>query len=234
MWGTAFERYGKTFLETFERFWPQEVELIVVADRDYGAFCKTRARFEPMQDIEGYEDFLSRWGANPAARGQRPPKTAKRDANGYSWRFDAVKWMPQALAPVAALEGMRGGDLFLWLDADVQTETTVPASWLGDRLAGTDVACLQRPGTHSEIGFYLMRISPSTIAVLERFAALYRTDQIFALKETHSAFAFDHALAAQPGLTIRNLNPKMVRGHCWPFTELAEHLTHLKGKRKNA
>ncbi|BCH33139.1 hypothetical protein MesoLjLc_50690 [Mesorhizobium sp. L-8-10] len=231
MWGTAWERYGRRFAGSFADFWPAGVELVVVADRDLPL---RRGRTIRLQWFQGYQEFLLRWGTDSAARGMKPPERAKRDANGYAWRFDAVKWMPQALAPVAALSGMQDGDIFVWFDADTETKKPVPAGWIEDLLAGTDVACLQRPGTHSEIGFYAMRLGPETRAVLRIFADLYINDSVFKLREWHSAFAWDHALATQPQLKVRNLNSTGAKGHVWPLSPLlADYTLHHKGKRKD-
>jgi hypothetical protein len=232
-WGSAWERYAKRFADSFAEFWPDDVELVMVADRDY---CHPRAEWKLLRDIQGYQKFLDRWGADPAARGRRPPKGTKVDAEGYSWRHDAVKWMPQALAPLAALEGMQDGDTFVWLDADVLTKKSVPAGWVGALLAGADVACLQRPGTHSEIGFYAMKVGRGTRAALEIFARAYTSNVVFELKEQHSAFVWDWALTQvlPPSLAINNLNVTGVRGHPWPEVPLLADVTiHLKGKRKH-
>lgn len=229
MYGSAYERYGKEFLRTFDEFW-SGVELLVVADRDYG-FGKHL--YVPLKSVDGYSQFMDRWGADPVARGMRPPNNAKRDANGYSWRHDACKWMPQALAPIAALEGMQDGDLVTWLDADVRTTAPASAVWLGDLIVDADVACLQRDGSHSEIGYFSVRLNRHTRTAITLFAELYRSGEIFNLKEWHSAFAWDAAFNSVAGLiTTKSLNPGG-KGHVWPNTRLAECLIHDKGKRKD-
>lgn len=227
MYGSAWERYGNIFATTFHRYWPAEADLVVVADRDLPL---KRGRVTALNDIPGVVEFRARWNGHPKAAGMGR-LGVKVDEKGYSWRHDALKWMPQAMAPLAALDDMQDGEVLCWLDADVETTSAVPADWVEGLLGDCDVACLQRAGTHSEIGFYACRISPDTKAMLRHFAGLFADDTIFSLREQHSAFAFDVALNAAPWLKIRNLSPGK-RGHVWPSTALADHAVHKKGKRK--
>lgn len=230
MWGTAWERYGEVFASTFAKYWPKEVELVVVADRQLPL---RRGRIADLTAIPGVGEFRHRWKDQDVANGKRPPKGSKVDENGYSWRMDSVKWMPQAMAPLAVLEDMYDGDILLWFDADVETASKVPLGWPTELLGDADVACLQRVGTHTEIGFYGIRINARTRAFLRRFAAIYATDEVFKLKQWHSAFVFDRALESISGIKVRNLNPTGAKGHVWPSSPLAEHLVHNKGKRKD-
>lgn len=228
VWGDAWERYGKTFAESFARFWPHNVDLTMVSDKPLEL---PRGEVKHLVDIVGVKSFRTRWKDVPYANGFK--KGVKVDARGYSWRHDAVKWMPQALAPMAVLYSMHDGDIFVWMDADTETVADVPKGWVQDLLGVCDVACLQRPGAHSEIGFYAMRINDRTRFALERFCNFYRTDAVFKLAEWHSAFAFDLAIEDIPGLRVRNLNPHGHKGHCWPKTELSRFLVHKKGKLKD-
>ncbi len=229
-WGTAYDRYGQTFIETFDKFWPKNVDLMVVSDRD---IPMPRGTVSPMAEVVGLVDFKKRWGKNPKAQGMVPPAGAKRDPRGYAWRFDALKWMPQAMAPLAALQGMSDGDILCWFDADVETTGKVKAGWLAELLGDADMACLQRTNYHSEIGCYVVRVNPKTREMLIKFAELYAGDGVFKLAQWHSAFAFDHAAASVDGLKIRNLNPAGGKGHVWPATALAKYTVHNKGKRKD-
>lgn len=229
VWGSAWERYGRTFARTFGQFWPGDVELVIVTDKTVDSF---RGRQVALEEIEGYRAFHDRWSSDLRAMGHRPPPGTKTNENGYSWRHDAVKWMPQGLAPAAALEGMQDGDIFVWFDADTETLSPVPHGWIESLLGGGDVAALFRPRRHTEIGFYAMRIDDRTRRVLERFADFYRSDKVFDLPEWHSAYVWDRALETEPTLKLTNLNPKNENGHPWPASRLSEHTAHWKGKRK--
>ncbi|WP_192246095.1 hypothetical protein [Mesorhizobium silamurunense] len=228
VWGTAWERYGKTFAASFARHWPASVELVIVSDAN---LALTRGVSLPLQGIAGVDAFRRRWGNIPKASGIGLAG-AKVDGAGYSWRHDALKWMPQALAPMAVIDELKDGDIFVWLDADVETTAPVPRNWVQDLLGICDVACLQRAGTHSEIGFYALRVSDKTRLLLDKFASFYRADKVFELWEWHSAFVFDRCLESIHGLVIRNLNPGG-KGHVWPHSPLAACTVHKKGKRKD-
>lgn len=230
-YGQAWERYGKLFADSFAKFWPEQVELVVVADRQLPL---KRGRCADLLSIPGVAEFRRQWGDDLAANGKRPWPGMKRDENGYAWRLDAVKWMPQALAPLAVIDGMHDGDILVWFDADVETIKPVPLGWVGELLGDGDVACLQRGRVHTEIGFYAVRVSNRTRAFLRKFAEFYTSDAVFDLKQWHSAFVFDRALEAIEGIKVTNVNVAGGKGHCWETSPLAELAIHRKGKRKDA
>lgn len=228
VWGTAWERYGRAFAQSFQKFWPGHVELIMVTDQNLPLM---RGRQIDLSGIHGYGPFKAAYGGDPKANGYESVGFKVND-KGYCWRMDAVKWMPQALAPVAALEGLEDGDILVWFDADVETTSKVPEDWVETLLGDADVACLQRPGIHSEIGFYAVRINHLTCAMLNKFAGFYRTGDVFKLREWHSAYVFDRALETEPDLVVKNLNTGK-GSHVFETSPLAKHTVHRKGKRKD-
>lgn len=230
MWGTAWERYGELFAKSFEQHWPAAVELVVVTDR---ALPLRRGRQITLQEVAGYASFKARWGQDRVANGYDTPEGTKVTETGYSWRHDAVKWMPQGLVPIAAAAGLADGDVLICLDADIETTATIPEGWVETILGDADVACLQRTGTHSEIGFHAERISPATVQFLDTFAYFYTSGDVFRLNQTHSAFVFDRALEVDPWLKVNNLNPSGKKGHVFPASPLGPYLRHDKGKRKD-
>ncbi|MHB1086137.1 MAG: hypothetical protein ACYCZ0_00120 [Minisyncoccota bacterium] len=229
-YGNAWERYGEIFANSFAKFWPEQVELVVVADRKLPL---PRGRVADLLAVPGVTEFRHRWKNDDRANGRKPPAGAKVDDNGYSWRMDAVKWMPQAMAPLAVLDGMYDGDILVWFDADVETIAPVAMGWVPELLGDGDVACLQRGRVHTEIGFYAVRISARTRSFLRRFANFYATDDVFKLKQWHSAFVFDRALEEDDGIKVTNLNPDGGKGHVWVQSALQELTIHRKGKRKD-
>jgi len=228
MWGNAWDQYGKEFCSRFNKFWPEDVELHLVTDWHYS----DRATNHDLDRIPEYRNFMTRYGAHDWARGlgctDRKASPDKR-----FWKMDAVKWAPQGLTPVVALEGMEDGDVFAWFDADVMTMNPVPKHWLNVLLGGKDVACIQRGKQHPDIGFWAIRVGTETRQMIWTFADIYESGDFSDLKEWHSAYVFAEALARFPKLTINNLNPTMMRGHPWPHTPLAEYTVHKKGKLKN-
>lgn len=227
-WGTAWERYGQTFVETFRKHWPDDVEFALVTDeiRDLPGVWEIS-----LEHVDGYRRFMDRWADDPMALGLES-KDIKAVPGERFWKQDAVKWAPQGLAPRMALEGLEDGDVLAWFDADVETTAPVPNGWISTLLDGHDVACLQRPGRHTEIGFWAMRMGRSTRLVIEAFARMYETGTVFSFREYHSAFIFDRALEMEPELKIRNLAEGAKPSHPWPQTVLAQYTVHKKGNRK--
>ena len=209
MWGNAWDRYGQRFTETFEKHWPSEVELFIVTDRELPT---ARATQISLHGLPGYESFMVRNSGGPKKH----------------WRYDAVEWAPQGMAPLAALEGLEDGDILAWFDADVETIADVPSGWLDGILAGYDVACLQRSGKPTELGFWVVCISPDTREMVEAFAGVYESDMVFGLPEQHSGYVFDAVLAGYC-LNVRNLNVEDKRIHPWRKSVLAEFTVHHKG-----
>lgn len=230
MWGKAWKKYGHLFADTFCRFWPDDVDLVIVTDKPVPVERGTQIM---LCAVPGYVDFRERWKDDPKAGGFDRPRGQKVDAAGRSFRYDAMMWMPQAMAPFAAMDGLEDGDVLVWFDADVETLKPVRDGWADELLGGADVACLQRYGSHSEIGFYAMRINEKTRQALQHFAEFYTSDRVFQLGEWHSAYVWDASIKLVPELKIRNLSPdgKGVQ-HVWPNTALAEFTAHHKGRRK--
>ncbi len=227
-WGVAPETYGRQFVESFAKFWPKSHELVVYADRPMPL---PRGEWRDLMEIDGLAAFQARHADNPTAHGKQKAEGWRvRDLqSGYSFRHDAAKWAYQAMTPSAAADGLVEDDILVWLDADTVTTSPVPEKWIETLLDDKDVAYLGREGSHSEIGFMAFRMLPGR-QIVDRFADIYRTDEVFKLTETHSAFVFDVA-RVEAGLPEHNLNPGG-KGHVWPTSALAEYTKHLKGNRK--
>ena len=227
MWGTAWQRYGQDFCRLFDKFWPKSVELHLVTDWHYS----DRATNHDLDRVPEYRNFMARYADRDWAMGYGCTDR-KADPKKRFWKKDAVKWAPQGMVPVVALEGMNDGDIFCWLDADVVTIKKVPETWLGKLLNGHDVACIRRGTQHPEIGFWAIRVSTETRQMVWTFADIYESGDFTDLKEWHSGYVFAEALSRFRKLKIQNLNPTMMRGHPWPRTPLSKYLVHKKGKLK--
>lgn len=222
--------YGNRFLETFDRYWPKEIALEVYVEEPMDM---PRGACRLLWDIPGAIEFNAAHKDNPDSCGRIPHriwKDAER-AKGYSFRHDAQKFFKQILIPGAAAEGLNSGDILVWLDADVVTFKPVPADFVPGLLGDADVAYLGRERSHSEIGFWAIRISDKTKAFLAAMAHYYTTGSVFDLPEWHSAYVWDQARAAMQ-LRERNLCRPGARGHVWPDTKLAAYTVHNKGPRK--
>lgn len=246
-WSPAgYEEYGRRFAETFDRYWPKEVQLVVYGEQPVPL---PRGEFRKLSEIPGCVEFLQRFD-NAWARGQEPtPETANRwkpkhYASRYNFRFDAWKFCRQGFIPFDAFRRMPVPDtdeeeFLCWLDGDVVTHAPIPRGFIENILRPhQDLAFLGRGEKHSEIGFQLYRVTgldggeAPVVRVLEAFSDIYSTGEVFTLKEWHSAFVFDTARKRlMPPQQWCDMTPGG-HGHVWHQSVLRHYTDHLKGKRK--
>lgn len=219
--------YGQRFADSFHKYWPSDVELIVYGEEP----VLVPGEFRTLDEIPDCTKFIRRWEDCPRVNGREPDDRWKPNAiaAGYNFKWDAVKFCRQGFIPYAAAQRMQPGFL-CWLDGDVVTHSKVNAQNIKDLLPDDKhVAYLGRHPKHSEIGFQLYRI-PQALPMLKRFSEYYSTEEVFRLKEWHSAYVFDRALE-ETGVPAHNLTPNG-SGHVWLKSPLAKFSNHLKGDRK--
>lgn len=222
--------YGERFLASFDRYWPAEIELQVYVEEPVPM---PREACRDLWSIPGAKTFHVEHAGRPEAQGKVPKPCWKESERrrGYSFRTDAAKFWKQILIPGAAAEGLADGDILIWLDADVVTKRAVPLDFIPGLMRSAEVCFLGRARQHSEIGFWAVRINDRTRAFLADMAGIYKSGEVFALPETHSAFVWDTA-RRRAGLQERSISPKDGNGHVWPMTPLAQYTDHDKGPRK--
>lgn len=222
--------YGQRFLESFERYWPESVQLRVYTEQP--EMCPRRANRD-LWEIPGARDCQTFYG--PAKYHGRVPEPNWKESCrrlGYNFRFDAAKFWKQILIPQAASLDMADGDILIWLDGDVETVRLIDEADIIDILGEDDLCFLGREPKHSEIGFWAIRLNDATRFFLRVIAAEYTTGEVLKLKEWHSAFAFDHIRRAMVNdFKQRDLTPGQ-RGHVFPISAVGPWLRHDKGKRK--
>lgn len=243
-WSPAgYLEYGRRFAETFDRYWPPAVNLVVYGEQPC---VLPRGEFRTLDQIPGCMEFLER-NDTPKARGEYVPGEShnwKPSAvqKGYNFRFDARKFSRQGFIPMHAYWQLSktsspdGSKYLCWLDGDVVTHRKIPSGFIESLLPlGASVAYLGRGAKHSEIGFQLYDVSHAWAGVmLHAFAAMYAIDAVFRLKEWHSAYVFDEVrrrCERQIGMRSHDLTPGG-SGHVWHQSPLRIYMDHLKGKRK--
>jgi hypothetical protein len=228
-------QYGERFLAAFDRYWPRSTELQVYVEEPTPM---PRDAERSLWSIPGATEFRARWAADPKVNGReaQPCWKEREVSRGYSFKTDAYKFFKQILIPEAAAVGLEPGDVLVWLDADVETTAAVPEGFVDQLLGDADVAYLGRTGSHSEIGFWAVRIGDQQDRVrhfLHAIAEQYRSGRFLDLPEWHSAFVWDHVRRSmEVPLCERNLVRPGLRGHVWPYTALASYTRHDKGARK--
>lgn len=162
-------------------------------------------------------------------------KIRHRHRSTDNYRFDAVRFAHK----VAALElAYRLGweDVLVWIDADCVTHQDVTAEWLSGLIGDADFAYLRRENKYPECGFMMFRRNKATSELIRRLVMLYRTDDLFALREWHDSWAIEQVrkgMELEGALKCTSLSGAYEStGHPFVNGPLGEKLDHCKGKRK--
>lgn len=224
--------YGDNFLASFDKWWPADVELQAYVEEPHPM---PRDACRELWAIEGAREFVERHKDDKRVSGNEPTENWRRKDHrkGYSFRFDAMKFFKQIIIPQAAAEGLVDGDILIWMDGDVETTSRPAVDWIREIHQKHDVSFLQRDGTHSEIGFWSLKISDQGRQFLSSLADCYLKDEFLELTEWHSAFVWDSVRRRYP-FKEKHLAAAGRRGHVWPYSPLAAWSDHKKGKRKPA
>lgn len=228
----GYEQYGRRFIETFDRFFPGEIDLIVYAEHRFAHNPDSRLDVRPLFGIDICADFVDEYSKIPLACGREvtPAWKAKDRADGYSFKTDAVKFCRKVFAIADAARRLPEARLLVWMDADSFTFAKVPSDFLCQLLGDADVAYLGRVGAHSECGFLAFRM-PEAMPLIHRWELFYASGQFIRAREWHDSYLFDLARDDVQGLRYRDLTPGG-RGHVWCGSPLGAYIDHLKGNRK--
>lgn len=228
--------YGDRFLQTFKKYNKPKIPLHVytgcIDKKIHG--CK---QFK-QEEIEGLDEFLHYWRDDPTISGKHPVDrwNDKERKNGYSYRFDAMKFCKMVYTMWAAAhrlveEGVFETDYMIWLDGDTVVRKDIPENLAVAALpAGYDFAYLGREPRHTETGFLVFRL-PEALPILDSWVDFYESGKFIRQNEWHSAYLFDRARELHPDIHGYNLTPGG-KGHvihkCW----VGKIFDHCKGNRK--
>lgn len=229
-------QYGRHFFDTFDRFWPLDVDLYIASEdvlplprgnRHQVTFIDLNSNLEVVE-------FLKRCASNPRANGSSSGRvvTMQDKRYGYNFRMDAFRFSKKVFALKMAADRVLRGRL-IWLDADVVTTALVPWGFLTELPpASQALAYLDRKPYHSECGFVGYNLDhPITHAFINKFAGTYLSDAVFELKEWNDCFVFDH-LRKTMGVSSYAIPHKSV-SHPFVHSVLGQYMDHLKGRRKD-
>lgn len=230
----GYEAYGANFLSSFHALWPAHVRLLCfVEESPPGPIPRGAER--SLWTCKGVREFIDRHASNMKFNGLEPMRgwAPKHIEKGYFYKFDAVKFCRQCFIPEGAAEELADGDVMAWSDGDVLTFQQVPEGFVDGLLGTYDLCYLGRAGMHTELGFWAVRLGPTTRSLLWDLAEIYRSDKVFNLPEWHSAFVFDHVRKSYERIGLRSLNlTPGGRGHVWFQSPLGRYTDHLKGDRR--
>lgn len=213
----GLDLYGRKMIETFGRFWPDEVPLTIYSE----GFDEAPA---PANEIDLLK--ASPWLAD----------FKKRHASRVvtSFLFDAVRFSHKVAAVLHAARNT-DADVLIWIDGDSFTHSVISASDL-EALApkgGEWIAWLDRAKSYPECGFYMLNLRhPQSAEMLASLEAMYADDELFALKEFHDSYVLEQVVK-RAGVGTKSLSGEG-HGTFHPLINgpLGKWFDHLKGDRK--
>lgn len=234
----GYENYGRRMIDTFQKTWPSEVELLVYAEGCNVAASNNVEVFDLEQSSPALVAFKDRWKGVAKANGdvsQDPVRSRRRDA-GKGFKWDAVRFAHKVYAIFAAAK-QTSADWLLWMDADMVCHSPITVADL-DRLCpnSKDLCFLGRKGKFSECGLYAMNLRSNAVqGFLKRFQWMYDDAEngIFQQDEWHDSFIFD-VVRKHAVLKELDWSGHIITGEGHPLinSEWGAYLDHLKGKRK--
>lgn len=224
----GFEKYGLRCLTTLNQFWPADIDVYLVSEDSIevpsGLMDGRKFRFINLSESQYAARFYAENDTH-RARGMV--------GRYYDFKFDAWKFSKKVFA-VELVAARSDVERLVWLDADVFTYTPIPVGFF-DKLPphAHALACLERPGYHSECGFVGYNLANiAARKFITEFAQLYVTGDVFRLKEWHDSFVFDWLRKKMVIPTYKI--PHKSRSHPFIHSVLGKFMDHLKGvHRKN-
>lgn len=239
----GFQLYGKKMVETFDRFWPQDIRLhIYLEDTPLNLKVSKRIISHDLHtEIPSLVIFKNRHKNNPETNGSRM-KTGGINFDSNHFRWDAVKFSNKVYVVTTAALQLQS-DYMAWLDADTLTFETPSIDLIQRVLPNKDQYCSylgRHEKYHSECGWVGYNLKhPANEKFMSYWKYLYDSDKLLKLKEYHDSYVFDivrKKFEAEHGIKNKNLTPPHKGkgpGHPFIASELGSFMDHLKGKRKN-
>jgi len=212
--------YGEAFLDSARRFWPPNMELLIVTD----------------EMLAGDPDFVAFMERHAARR-------MDSGAVGYDYRQDLVRFSHKIFALKAAVQhpGIADYDWMVWLDGDVTTKSPVTLELLnGILLDDHDGVLLSRSKTapHPECGFMAFNLKGKGLDFLEKYIGLWTSDDVLKFPELHDSHVFMAAVMTHMqnyGSKWIDLAPAGTGEHgldAFEASPLHSFFVHRKGNRK--
>ena len=235
----GLDTYGQRMIDTFERFWPEDVDLLVCAENCQPRVNRSNVRVvDLLANSPALRDFIQRHENNDLAHGRAGPPDVFNPKKQFRW--NAVRFCYKVFATAACTEQTPNGWL-IWIDADTHTHSTVTLDWLNAVCPRDSMASYLGRGEryHSECGWVAYNLDhPATRDFVRDFVGMYMDDSIFNEREWHDSYIWDVIRKRyQAQHRFYNLNPsvddKGLAGHPFINSELGRVMDHVKGKRKN-
>ena len=234
----GFEKYGRKFIQTFNQYWPQEVELYIYHEGIMDALFLDHHAYD-IFDVPECSHFSRRYHEDTLANGRvidKPyPWKKKCVDDKYNFRYDAYKFSKKVFAILDVMNKVKEGKLF-WVDADIVTFAPVTISFLDNLLSNDCDTCYlgRSNGGHSECGFVGYNLDNTvTWSFIDYFAWVYSSSEVFKYKEWHDSYIYDKVREHMKSILTEYCIPSTGRGHVFINSILGSVMDHLKGDRKD-
>lgn len=222
----GFEQYGHKCIDTFNKFWPTDIDLFVVSEDSFPiARLASCQHMIPLRQSKGWAEFSERFKTDPRVR--------KTKATVHKhFRYDAEKFCKKVFA-VQLVANLVEATRLIWLDADTVTYAPVPETLLNTLPPSSHaIAYLDRGKYHSECGFVGYNLAyPGVPRFITEMARVYSSGEVFGLKAWHDCEVFDH-VRRREGLECYKIPHGNNPGHPFVHSPLGQYMDHLKGLRK--
>lgn len=229
----GWDETGRKMVETFGKFWPEDVRLILYAEGF--ETWPTSSNVEIRQLPQWFEEWKASHKDNSDAHGAN--RRRNRPGRVYDYRRDCVRFSHKVAALVdAACEPC---DMLIWMDADTLTHAPVTVDWLESLFPKKAyMAWLDRKGNYPECGFMMFRPShPKHSAFMGLLRETYESNRVLKFEQTHDSFVIEKLV--EQCVTDKwfeapfSLSGKArIHHHVFPHSRLGERLDHAKGAFK--
>lgn len=237
----GLEKYGQTMINSFERFWPADVDLKIYAEKCQPTCNRSNTFIVDLdQASANMLAFKDRHKNNPRARGDAGPNGVYDDKKQFKW--DAIRFCHKVYALDHAIRNT-SGDWLIWLDADSKTHSVVSHEFLSNVCDPSKFASYLGRGEkyHSECGWIAYNLNhPEIQNFNSRLVGMYNTDELFKHAEWHDSYLWDivrREFVSQGRIQMQNLNPLAETngkaGHPFINSLLGTVMDHMKGARKD-
>lgn len=225
-----WECYAKDMLQSFVRYWPPEVQLLIQLDDDLLA--------NDVQKIIRPQDGLV-CGRMKDHHAFVERNKAKDDPNNY--RKQAVRFCHKVFALKHACESvMKAREekipdaprYLIWMDADVITTSPVKLDLLKECLPkeGDAVSYLGRKDwEHSECGWLAFDLDNGGDSYVKIITKYYLDDEVFKQEQWHDSWIFDQVKDSELSIPCTNLTQDKPGMEIWQHSPMAKFSTHYKG-----
>lgn len=220
----GYKSYGRKFLDTFKKFWPN-VPLTIYYEDEHER--PAGFNWASIHEVEFLDEYMGNL---------RFPLMHGIKGKEYSIQYDA-RMARKSFIQMHAMKNF--GGKVVWIDSDVITHSPVPEGFIDQVLPDNKFCCyLGRDGwMYTESGFLGFNADHFLAKKFrDAYLAVFMTGAIFVHEGWHDCYGFDVARKAMDSDdSFVNLAKDVPFGTGHPFINciLGRYMDHRKGNRKD-